>query len=807
MSYQDQAATVGRIPFEFIEVVMDRCTLTFGQGACPATGEPCYNTWATCKAKPAFNKGSFIYRFTSARSDIPVGFDCVPLLQSLSYAPQQLTPGKGLGVRGAVTLRFTDAPWPDQVFDPYFAQRPQYDDGLGSFWGKWLARHKYYISRPLRVCTGYLVNGLVDDSNFKKRAYVLEKISGPDKNGAVTVTAKDILKLADDDKAKCPRATSARLDADLPADYVQFNVYPAGIGEQEFDTSGYLRISNEVMQFTRSGDTFNVTRAAYKTVAKQQEIDSTVQQAAIFYQLPVQDIIYSLLVDYAKIPAAYIDKAAWDAERNANLIGVFSAIITEPVGVNTLIGELTEQGQCFIWWDEVAQKIRFKALVPPGDNLPVYTDDNHFLADSLSANIDVNSRQSRFFVYFDIVDPTKKLDDASNYRQRHVGADLQSESDVEYGLSKSKIIYSRWFNSGSLGRVQQLADALLTRYRDPPRLFDFELDAAEDLSTGDYLKISSRLMQTASGANDTVPMQITETQESKAGSVVKYKASELIFVEQVTPPAGDIIINGEVTDLNLRAIYEAEFGSPPESGEVTFFIMPSAFVTSTSAYRPSYVQRFFTGGGGQTIVRTLPGTSEVPAMDTGIWPDNLIVNLIIAGKQIGRGGDGGVAYPYAYATSQTPGRNGHAGAPGLLNRHAKLRITIQNGGVLARGGSGGGAGGGRDGGAMGGGGAPYGSVNFNAVKDQDGNNDDIFIAEQVRVPNTSMATRESKGLGFVYDISGRSGDGGNWGGIGGDGATNSYNPAGVAGAGGAAIVGIAPESIIIEPGGQLLQTI
>ena len=807
MSYQDKANEMGRIPFEFIEVEVDRCNLTFGQGSCPATGEPCYNTWATCKAKPAYDKGSFVYRFTTARSDIPVGFDCVPLMQSITYAPQQLTPGKGLGVRGAVSLRFDDAPWPDQIFDPYFDQRPQYDDGQGSFWGKWLARHKYYLSRSLKVFTGYLVNNQIDLTHFKSRAYILEKITGPDKNGAVTITAKDILKLADDDKAKCPRATSARLDVEINETATTFDVYPAGIGDQEFNSSGTLRISNELMTFTRSGDTFTVVRGASNTVAKKQDIDSTVQQAAIFYQKQVQDIIYSLLVDYAKIPASYINKSEWDAERNANLEGVFSAVITEPVGVNTLLAEITEQGQCYIWWDEVAQKIRFKALVAPDENLPIYDDANQFLAGSLSANIDVNSRQSRFIVYFDLVDPTKKLDESSNYRQRHIGADLQSESDVEYGTSKSKIIYSRWFNSGSLGRVQALAEALLNRYRDPPRLFDFELDAAENLTTGDYLTVSSRLMQKPDGANDVVPMQITETQEAKAGSVVKYKASELIFVEQVTPPAGDIIINGDVFDLNLRSIYEAEFGIPPATGEVTFYIMPTAFVSSSSAYRPSYTQRLFTGKGGQTIIRTIPGTSEIPAMDTGLWPADLIVNLVVAGKQIGRGGDGAVAYPYAYAEVQMPARNGHAGAPALLNQHSKLRITIKDGGVLARGGSGGGSGGGMEGGSMGGGGAPYGNISFIAVKDYDGF-ESIIIPEQVYVFNSTMATKDVPGVGRIISSSVRSGDGGTWGSIGDDGApSGTYNASGIAGAGGAAIVGVTPESVVIEAGGQLLETL
>ena len=80
------------------------------------------------------------------------------------------------------------------------------------------------------------------------------------------------------------------------------------------------------------------------------------QQCARFSNQPVQRLIYSLLVDYARVPGSYINLSDWDTERDNKLNGVYSTLIADPIGVNSLIAELCEQGQCYIWWDETLQK-------------------------------------------------------------------------------------------------------------------------------------------------------------------------------------------------------------------------------------------------------------------------------------------------------------------------------------------------------------------------------------------------------------------------------------------------------------------
>ena len=82
----------GRQPIEFVELEMDACSLTFGTGACPATGEPCYNTWATCKARAAYAATTRVHRYCRPAAGLPVGFDALPAVLGIQYAPQVLTP-------------------------------------------------------------------------------------------------------------------------------------------------------------------------------------------------------------------------------------------------------------------------------------------------------------------------------------------------------------------------------------------------------------------------------------------------------------------------------------------------------------------------------------------------------------------------------------------------------------------------------------------------------------------------------------------------------------------------------------------
>lgn len=670
MSYTSESAKYGRIPTVFVELDMDFCANTYGIAPCTAaigvTGtSKCYNTYATCQNKANFNKIIKTYRFCEQNADLPVGLSAIPLLKSVSFASQEITPNKGLGVRGSVSISFIDAPWPDTEIDPYFSERTN----QGTFWGKFKARNPFYENRVLRVRRGYLIKNGFDWANFVNSVYVIEQLQGIAKDDSVKIVAKDILKLADDKKALFPKPSNGRLSANIDATQTSFTLTPSGVGSQ-YKTSGKLAISGEMMSYTRSGDTFTVVRGVSNTKAEGHKADDTVQEVGIFVTQKIQDVIYELLTTYSGIGTSYIDKPAWDAEATAYLAGVWSADIPEPTGINTLIGELTEQGTCRVWWDELDQQIRFRAIKPLPNTLPVLSDESHFLTKSIDVKTDTNQRIGTVFIYYGQRLPTKKLDDLENYALRVATPNLEAISDLEYGSNIVKKIYSRWFKVTSSGRVNALSDALLKTYRDPPQIIEFSLTPALQLKVGDLFYAQTRKIQSVTGGLANVPMEVIFAQPTDRDDI-KYKAQQVstaIPIGKNFPlPVGDYI------DLNLYDFFVNEYGIPEADITVEIEILQDALITSST-------------------------TENYALVVDDRWPLGVVLLLVNNGIISGRGGKGGDACWY-YESSNSPpkpdeidfvfGSNGENGGNAILANYA---ITIDNNGTISAGGGGGGAG-------------------------------------------------------------------------------------------------------------------
>ena len=433
MAYTTEVAKFGRIPTVFIELDMDFCALRSGVGACTATqtgDDKCYNTYSTCNDKPNFDKTVKTYRFCEQNADIPVGLSAIPLLKTVTFASQEITPNKGLGVRGSVNVTLLDAPWPDTEIDPYFRERTYNTNDLGTFWGKFRARNLYYENRVLRVRRGYLTKSAFDWANFVNSVYVIDQLQCITKDDGARIVAKDILKLADDKKALFPKPSNGVLSSNITNSATSFTIEPSGIGS-EYPASGKVVIGGEMMSFTRSSETFTVTREVSNTVAEAHNAGDTVQLVGIFDAEKIQDVIYTLLTSYSSISTDYIDKDAWDTEATTYLAGVWSAEIPEPTGINTLVGELTEQGTCRIWWDEENQLIQFRAVKPLPEDLTVLSDDDHFLTNTIDVKTDTNQRISTVLVYYGQKKPTEKLDDVTNYPLRVATPDLDAISTLE----------------------------------------------------------------------------------------------------------------------------------------------------------------------------------------------------------------------------------------------------------------------------------------------------------------------------------------------------------------------------------------
>jgi len=704
VSYSNEVTKYGRIPTVFVECDMDFCANTYGNAPCTASvgvtgAAKCYNTYATCQDKPHFVKTTKTYRFCDQNADLPVGISAIPLLKSVSFASQEITPGKGLGVRGSVSVRLIDAPFPDTEIDPYWRERTYDTNNQGTFWGKFKARNPFYENRVLRVRRGYLSTPF-SWTNFIDSVYVIEQLQGISKDDGVTLVAKDILKLADDKKALFPKPSNGRLAADITAIQTSFTLTPSGIGA-EYEPSGKVAISGELMAFTRVGDVFTITRGQSNTVAESHKLDDTVQQVGIFNGSKVQDVIYTLLTSYSGISTSYIDKPAWDAEATANLAGVFSVEIPEPTGINTLVGELTEQGTCRVWWDEIAQLIQFRAIKPLPTGLPTLSDDSHFLTKSIDVKTDTNQRISTVLIYFAQKKPTEKLDELKNYALRVATPNLEAISSLEYGSNLIKKVLSRWFKTTSQGRTNALADALLKTYRDPPQVLEFNLTPALQLKVGDLFYAQTRKMQDVTGAIASVPMEVVYAQPTDKDDI-KYKAQQV----STAIPVGNVrpvdFSDSLYESVNLYDAFMIDWGVP-ESGIIAVF----------TVYE-------------NTLITGLNTTDYAINVDTR-WPEGVTLKIInkgiVAGRG-GKGGDGGRVF-----SVNIPAENGSDGGNALLVGYP---VEIDNLlGIISGGSAGGGGSGGASmvsfsqgvycDGVSGGGGWPYGIAGISTLIATGGN--------------------------------------------------------------------------------------
>jgi len=710
MTYAATAARSGRQPIALAELLLDFCQLRYATSPCTAaigvTGATyCYNTRATCQDLAHYSPAARAYRFCTPAADLPIGLDALPMLRGVSMAPTKMDIAGGLGARASVTLTLQDAASHDRAVDPYWRQRygagpfllavdgdgstlaldaagtelSVRDSGTttsiradgsnlpGSFLGRLRARNVHYLGRVCRIKTGYL--GL-DESEWITRTYLIESITGPDNKGAVAIKAKDPLKLADDDRAVAPAAASGALLEDVDESVTAFTITPESALDA-FDASGYCRVGSEVCTYEKgSGATLTVVRGQSGTDAATHDAGDTVQPCLRIAARTIPQILQTLLADYAGVPAEYLPVDEWQAECDAYLPQVYSALITEATAVTTLVKELSQSGPFSIWWDERRALVRIRALRAPDSDV-VLDETTHLLADSVTVTDKPDQRISQQWVFLGQSDPTGSLETASNWRQLVIVADLDAESDLEFGVSSINKLYSRWLISRAT--AQDLASLLVARFTDVPREIKFSLDAKDGRNwwTGDIVRISSRLVQQPDGQNEVLAVQIQQANESSAAHRVDYVA--MAFSPTAYQAQGEVIvISDNVDGLNLYELYVARTGAAPTADTVVTFVIEASVIV------------------GQ-------GESADQALRTGIWPtgypNSATVMLENNGRIQGRGGRGGDAYL------------GSAGIAGGNALRAEYPITVFNYGEIWGGGGGGGCVGSQGTGFGGGGGA------------------------------------------------------------------------------------------------------
>jgi len=733
----------------FVEIEVDRCSLVYGVAPCTAalgtTGvTKCYNTFATCQDPTNYDPATETLRFAVASdhlSQIDQGsLPAIPSVISVDHTPGRIRIAEDLGERATVRVSFVDHPDADISSDPYLGD-PSRPALQGTFWGRFRARQQYLLGRSLRWIEGTVGESI---ASMETRHYIIESIEGPDMSGRVVIVAKDALKLADGDRAQAPRISTGQLLAGISNVAVTATLKPTGIGNFEYPASGKVAIGDEVLGFTRVGDTLTLTRGQSSTTAEAHDADDRVQLVLEYAPQKAGLIITDLIETYASVPVGLIDV---QSDNPAN----FAGQIARPTSVRQLVGELMQQASVTIYFDEIENRIVYRDLRAVVSAEVTLTDDI-VLADSFSWEDEPTRRVSQVWTYYGQRNPLERLDEEKNFSVVSVDIDSSSQSPNEYGRPAILQIFSRWIAKDNTPAAADLGDVILTRFRNVPRLFRFAIqpDAVQP-KLGATVAISMPVIQSETGAPATVPVSVVSRRDRWAA--YDYEAEE--FRLQARDPAAPVLFTltppeVDQPNVNLRSVFDA-------SGLIATASTVAVFTVPTSV--------------------TIGGRQKAPTISTGSWPTGADLTLRVNGSVIGLGGDGGAGDgvdPSVVA--------GESGQTALL---ATFDIAVENEGLIAGGGGGGGGGGFEfdlatfgGGGGGGGRGTQPGVGGFPGVGD-------LELDGEPGQPGTTAAPGAG---GAGAGLAGSGGAGGDLGTAGANGDTVD-SPGGSGGSGGAGIVG------------------
>lgn len=409
-----------------------------------------------------------------------------------------------------------------------------------------------------------------------------------------------------------------------------------------------------VAPYLSSADEVQISRGKFNTEAVAHNAEDRVQLCLVYEGQDVSDIIYDLLVNYSAVPAQYISLATWQEETGTFLGTVYTALIGEPHAVEELCSELIEQAGLVIWWDDINRLIQLQVLRGITD-VDTFTEDNTNEG-TLKITDQPDKRISQVDVYFGKLNPLLKQDEVTNYRSTVSERDLEAEED--YGTPAIKKIYSRWIPDLGRSIADRLIEVLFSRYRNPPRRFEFEVmrNAVDTPQLGRGYRIESWALQNDTGAQVDAPIQLTRV--NPTGAVTKAEAEEMLFAAAAVDLANrQVIIDSNILNVNVRTSHDNIYPEPDGTETVTVTVNLGVIVGSSS----------FT----------------VPALDIGTWPAGTTMVVRVRGRIEGHGGTGaGNAVPF----------NGGVGGTALLTaRTITLELDEGDGEVWGGGGGGGGS--------------------------------------------------------------------------------------------------------------------
>lgn len=497
--------------FATVEIQTRHCQLTYGSSPCTANlndANACFktrNVLNDCQDVPNFDPAVKYYLFSEKdNSTVIDGFR--PLLKSVSFAPSKLPPRGGLANVSKVKFTFIDEPDTDLDTDDNIIDRTYIAREQGTFWGKFKARNSFLQGQLIKYKVTFLnSNGQL---NSMTNTWQIESVSWANKNGEVTITAKDPLNLTDALNAKCPPVSKVKLFSALSVGTNHLFI-DSVTGIKSPDLLTILRIGDELCEV--DGSTYapqpdgsiklNFTtngRGILGTTHAAHAVGAVVQEVARFDSLSVDAALLKIINTYSELSSYQLDSINWATEiaawRSSNLL---TSYISEPTDIKTLISEICDQNQIMMWYDSQSSRVKLKAVAPELGTLKSYTDANDIW--DLQVKEDDTLRLNSCSMYFT---PRSWIGGSKASDFENVAVSLDTLYYDLYGSPKERNLYSKWITSSAV--ALSTTGVLINRFRASPFRITFKMAYdnfySSRLNTGDNFRLTSSQFQNGTGA-------------------------------------------------------------------------------------------------------------------------------------------------------------------------------------------------------------------------------------------------------------------------------------------------------------------
>ena len=580
--YQNAHKLSPRVPMQYVRLSLDFCDNAFGSNTFPSactadsSAQPCFNTRETCQALQAYrldSSGKRQYVFSQEMGDRLTGVEkyAHSALISVSSAPTEIVPTKGISLRSNVTIKLRDFMSTDTDADDHAASRSYITTDQGSYFTKFLARNPHYVGRTVEVFDGYVAyDGSIQAQDGKKK-YIIDSMFLD--NDVLTIKCKDPMTLADELKAKVPAPSPFTLKGSLAhgtVNGVQLRINEASDAtapqvHAEYGLSGYVRIEKEILAYTRaeSDDHLDFHVSGRESWGSHELLDGEtydageqVQKCVTFGEydgsgagITINDVGYELLVNQAGVPAEACNNESgglysWVDEKT-NWLSSFrvDAILSEPKEVNKQLLQLGSMVGVNFFYDDLSAQIIMRAETPEIEVSDIVrVTDDHIIEDSYKLMQADKDRISRVYYYYNMRDHTEDRDKPKNFRNLYVNIDSDSETDFEYGKESNKVIYGWGVRESSV--ATSVSQRILNRFKKTPISCSFKLDASYDqLSTGDHFYLSTRHITDIYGEQKIqTEMQVLSTKfdSKKQQFLIKAKQFRFGTLNQGKVTANDI---------------------------------------------------------------------------------------------------------------------------------------------------------------------------------------------------------------------------------------------------------------------------